>query len=53
MGKGDGTFVPTTSPTVGTNPVGVVVGDFRGGGNLDLAIANYGSSTVSVLLNQK
>jgi DNA-binding beta-propeller fold protein YncE len=30
----------------------VAVGDLNGDGKLDLAVANIGSSTVSVLLNQ-
>src|SRR5438128_1906086 len=35
---------------VGTNPQWVAVGDFNGDGIQDLAVANAGSSTVSVLL---
>jgi hypothetical protein len=34
----------------GMSPVGVVLDDFNGDGELDLAVANNGSNTVSVLL---
>src|SRR5215831_2204683 len=37
---------------VGKNPVGVVIGDFNGDTNPDLAVANYDSNTVSVLLGR-
>jgi hypothetical protein len=39
-----------TPLTVGTNPVVDVARDFNGDGKLDLAVANYSSNTVSVLL---
>ena len=35
----------------GASPVSVTVGDLNGDGKLDLAVANVGSNTVSVLLN--
>src|SRR5437870_1523303 len=35
---------------VQTNPISVAVGDLNGDGKLDLAVANYDSTTVSVLL---
>jgi FG-GAP-like repeat/Putative Ig domain len=35
---------------VGNNPDAIAVGDFNGDGNLDLAVANYASDTVSILL---
>ncbi len=35
----------------GTDPISVAVGDFNGDGKPDLASANNGSNTVSVLLN--
>ena len=47
---GDGTFTAAASPATGTNPRSVAVGDFNGDGRQDLATANAGSSTVSVLL---
>jgi len=36
--------------TVGTNPLAVAVGDFNGDGIPDLAVANSGSNSVSVLI---
>src|SRR5262249_54582112 len=38
------------SLTTGTNPSSVAIGDLNGDGHLDLAVANAGSNTVSVLL---
>jgi hypothetical protein len=39
-------FSPITSYAVGTNPQAVVTADFNNDGRLDLATANFGSSTV-------
>jgi hypothetical protein len=39
-----------SSPATGSNPFSVAVGDFNGDGKLDLAVANEGSDTVSILL---
>jgi hypothetical protein len=41
---------PSSSVTVGTRPTGLLTGDFNGDGQIDLAIANSGSNTVSILL---
>jgi len=43
-------FKPAQSYVVGTNPASVAVGDFNGDGKLDVAVANGGSSNVSILL---
>jgi Calx-beta domain/FG-GAP-like repeat len=43
-------FDPVASFLVGTNPRAVVTGDFNSDGRLDLATANAGSDSVSVLL---
>jgi hypothetical protein len=43
-------FATQTTFAAGTNPKSISTGDFNGDGKLDLAIANKGSSTVSVLL---
>jgi hypothetical protein len=59
-GKGDGTFTPSGSySTGGSNANGskngafnqIVTGDFNKDGHIDIAVANYSSSNVSVLLN--
>ena len=39
-----------TNFTVGENPNSVAVGDFNGDTRLDLAVANFGSNNVSILL---
>ncbi len=51
IGKGDGSFTPTTvSPQTGSIPYSVAVADFNGDGKADLAVANAGSKTITVLL---
>ena len=52
LGNGDGTYAAAaTSPeSVGTSPSGIAAGDFNRDGRLDLAVANTGSDTVSILL---
>lgn len=52
LGHGDGTFTPAAgSPiTVGNFPQAVRIGDFNRDGFLDLAVANAGDNTVSILL---
>jgi len=44
------TYSVASSPAAGYNPNSVAVGDFNGDGKLDLAVANYGEGTVSILL---
>src|SRR6516225_6697697 len=44
-----GFLAPLAFPA-GSGPVSVAVGDFNGDGTPDLAVANIGSNTVSVLL---
>ncbi|MBI1748137.1 MAG: VCBS repeat-containing protein [Acidobacteria bacterium] len=51
LGNGDGTFVERPSrPVVGTGPYMIAVGDFDRDNVPDLAVANSGSNTVSILL---
>ncbi len=56
LGNGDGTFQSDAvgqthaADAVGSNPVAIVAGDFNGDGRTDLAVANYSSNDVSVLL---
>ncbi len=54
LGDGAGNFGAATSFTVGTSsnnptPHSITTGDFDGDGKADLATANYGSSSISVL----
>jgi hypothetical protein len=51
LGNGDGTFGPPTLFGAGYLSYSSAVGDFNRDGTLDLAVANGGSNTVSVLLN--
>jgi beta-glucanase (GH16 family) len=52
IGTGDGSFSesPGLPLTVGSEPAFVATGDFTGDGVLDLAVANAGSGTVTILL---
>ena len=57
LGNGDGTFQPLEPQnilTTGELPTAIVVGDFNGDGNLDLAVANGGNgatnSSVAIFL---
>jgi uncharacterized repeat protein (TIGR01451 family) len=43
-------FAAARSYPVGTSPAGIAVGDFNGDGKADIAVANTGSSNVSILL---
>jgi len=49
LGNGNGTFQTHADYDVGTTPRGIVVADFNGDGPLDVAVANPGSNTVSIL----
>ncbi len=49
-GSGTGTFGAPSSYTAGTYPISVAVGDFNGDGKADLAVANFGDASVSILL---
>jgi hypothetical protein len=50
LGNGDGSFQTHVDYAAGSIPDGIVAGDFNGDGKLDLAVANFSSSTVSILL---
>lgn len=53
-GNGDGTFVPPYPPSdfpTGKNPTGIVAADFNHDGSPDIAVANYGDGTITILLN--
>jgi hypothetical protein len=47
-----GQFLEAPQYPTGTNPRAVAVGDFNGDGNLDVAIVNSSSNTISVLLGK-
>ena len=51
LGNGNGTFQARQNFGVGRAPHSVAVGDFNGNVLQDLVAANYGSSNVSVLIN--
>ncbi len=50
-GAATASFAAQQTFATGTSPRSVAAGDFNGDGKLDLAVANYSSNTVSVLLN--
>ncbi|MGB2628553.1 MAG: FG-GAP-like repeat-containing protein [Candidatus Acidiferrum sp.] len=50
LGNGDGTFQAAVNYPAHNQPFAIVVGDFNGDGNLDLAVDNLSSSDVSILL---
>lgn len=54
LGNGDGTFKSQVTYPLGattdTDPVWIATGDFNNDGNVDLAVANKGSNTISIFL---
>src|SRR6267154_1580136 len=50
LGNGDGTFQLQVPYVVGNHPSAVVVGDFNGDGDADVAVTNQDDNTLSVLL---
>ncbi len=53
LGNGDGSFQPTLSFGVGRLPTAVTIGDLECDGAFDLATANRGFDTISVLINRR
>jgi hypothetical protein len=53
LGRGDGSFDGPSTLTAGANPSSVAVGDFNGDAEPDLAVTNWGSSDVSVLIGEE
>ncbi len=49
-GKGDGTFGPVVTYSVGSTPSSIAAGDLNGDGITDLVVGNAGTNTLSVLL---
>ncbi len=53
LGQGDGGFTPGSSFALsGSNPSAIASGDFTGNGRQDIAVADEGNGTVTILLNQ-
>jgi subtilase family serine protease len=52
LGNGDGTFTTAPSPSTGSGPVSVAVGDFNKNGIADLVVANANNDTLTVLTTQ-
>jgi hypothetical protein len=54
LGAGNGTFTGASNGdvSVGSNPYAITSADFNGDNSPDLAVANQGSGTVTILLNQ-
>jgi uncharacterized repeat protein (TIGR01451 family) len=54
LGDGAGGFTADTAGpfATGTGPAAIVTGDFDGDGRPDLAVANFGSGNVTVLMNR-
>ncbi len=50
-GAASSTFVPIPSLNVGANPIFVAIKDLNGDQKSDLAVADYSSNTISVLIN--
>jgi FG-GAP-like repeat/FG-GAP repeat/PASTA domain len=50
--RGDGSFQPKLDYATGRFPASVAIGDLNGDGKPDLATANNGAASVSVLLNR-
>jgi hypothetical protein len=44
-------FTPQQAFATGSNPMALAIGDLNADGRADIAVANYGGSTVSVLMN--
>jgi len=52
LGNGDGTFKTGVGYSVGSDPLGIVVGDFNSDRKLDVAVADEASNQVSLLLGK-
>ena len=52
FGRGDGTFTPAATYPTGIGAYSVAVADFDADGHADLAVANLGGASVSMLLSR-
>jgi hypothetical protein len=53
LGNGDGTFTFYQGLATGSSPSYLTVGDFNGDGVPDIAVVDYASGVVSILLTQR
>ena len=51
LGQGDGTFSAAVTLPTNNRPLTISVGDLNNDGKPDLAVANYNSDNISVILN--
>ena len=51
LGTGDGSFTAVQTIAAGDTPASIAIADFNGDGRPDLAVANFRSNNVSVLIN--
>lgn len=52
LNMGNGSFYLAQNLTSGSNPYHILAADFNSDGTIDLATANRGASSISVLLNE-
>lgn len=52
LGKGHGAFAAAINAAMGATTWGVAIGDFKNNGRTDLAVANFNSNNVSVMLDR-
>ncbi len=52
LSKGDGKFVLSSSPAIGSFSYGVAIGDFNGDGVPDIAVGSGGSNNLTILLGK-
>ncbi|MFA4906976.1 MAG: FG-GAP-like repeat-containing protein [archaeon] len=51
LNNGSGNFTQASAIGVGKHPTSITTGDFDGDGDLDLAVANFSSDNISIMIN--